>query len=78
MNIAEIINLYGPLTWPDYVLVPIGLLTFYGLWRMESYNKYKYIDWDKFAEEQNQLMASYEKEKLLEKANEIKERDNNE
>ena len=75
MNISEIMDLYGPLAWPNYIVIPVGLLLFFGAWYVEIYKINKGCEWDKFAEEQKQFIKSYEiKQKLLEKTDEIKER----
>jgi hypothetical protein len=68
MNISEIMDLYGPLAWPNYIVIPVGLLLFFGAWYVEIYKINKGCEWDKFAEEQKQFelnrKALKEKQKL--------------
>ena len=69
MNIAEIINLYGPWTWPDYIMIPVFLFGWYIIWSIQG-RKYDEA-WEWYSEK-------CERQELLAKVNEIKERDNNE
>jgi len=67
MSITEILNLYGPWTWPNYILIPVFLFGWYIIWSIQC-RKYSKA-WEGYSER-------CERRELLEKANEIKERNN--